>query len=372
MSKEKILIVGAFPKNKENKIYGGIITSCNTLLESNIVEKFDIVTLDSTQPSNPPPNLFYRSIKAIKRILSLLKILLTNKPKAVIFFIALEASLFEKGVMGWIARIFKIKVLHFPRGTRIIDFYNKSAINKFIVKNLFLGGHYFLCQGPTWQKFAINDLKFNEKNAPIIPNWTATNSLLKIGENRNFNKISNFKQLLFLGWLEKEKGIFELLDSFIKLCKKYHVQLTIAGSGSAENDIRIIIEKNNLQELVKMVGWVSGDKLKNILSSTDILILPSWSEGLPNAMIESMAAKIAVVVTNVGNIPDLLENEKHAMIIPVKDKNLLYSAIEKLLSDDKLLKFIANEGFQFAQENFSEKKSIDLFSNVIAQAINFK
>jgi hypothetical protein len=216
--KEKILIVGAFPENNK-QIFGGIITSCNSLINSSFVDKFHIIKLDSTQSSNPPPNLFIRTLFAIKRLIIFFVLIIIKRPKAVILFIALEASLIEKGTMGFIARLFRIKVLNFPRGTRLISFSKKNTFNNLIVKFFFYSGNYFLCQGPTWQNFAIKNLGYNNKTAPIIPNWTATKSLLSIGEQRNFNNNIEITELLFLGWLEKEKGIFELLESFFFFIK---------------------------------------------------------------------------------------------------------------------------------------------------------
>ena len=59
IKKNKILIVGGFPK-ENSKIYGGIVTSCTTLINSSFSQKFEVLTIDSTQKSNPIPSLFVR------------------------------------------------------------------------------------------------------------------------------------------------------------------------------------------------------------------------------------------------------------------------------------------------------------------------
>ncbi len=366
--KEKILIVGAFPENNK-QIFGGIITSCNSLINSSFVDKFHIIKLDSTQSSNPPPNLFIRTLFAIKRLIIFFVLIIIKRPKAVILFIALEASLIEKGTMGFIARLFRIKVLNFPRGTRLISFSEKNTFNNLIVKIFFYSGNYFLCQGPTWQNFAIKNLGYNNKTAPIIPNWTATNSILSIGEQRNFNNIE-ITELLFLGWLEKEKGIFELLESFVFLSKLYNLKLTIAGDGTANLQAKKIIRDSGLEDKVTFTGWIFGEKLNDVFKKCQILVLPSWSEGLPNAMIESMAAKLAVVVTNVGNIPDLLTNKKQALIVPKKNIDSLTIAIESLILNKELFHSIAEEGYQFVKENYSVEPAVSILSKVINNAIS--
>lgn len=367
--KEKILIVGAFPENNK-QIFGGIITSCNSLINSSFVDKFHIIKLDSTQSSNPPPNLFIRTLFAIKRLIIFFVLIIIKRPKAVILFIALEASLIEKGTMGFIARLFRIKVLNFPRGTRLISFSEKNTFNNFIVKFFFHSGNYFLCQGPTWQNFAINNLGYNNKTAPIIPNWTATNSILSIGEQRIFNNNIEITELLFLGWLEKEKGIFELLESFVFLSKTYNLKLTIAGDGTANLQAKKIIRDSGLEDKVTFTGWIFGEKLNDVFKKCQILVLPSWSEGLPNAMIESMAAKLAVVVTNVGNIPDLLTNKKQALIVPKKNIETLTIAIESLILDKELFHSIAEEGYHFVKEHYSVEPAVNLLSKVINNAIS--
>lgn len=367
--KPKILIVGAFPKSN-NQIFGGIITSCYSLINSSFVEKFHIIKLDSTQVSNPPPNLLIRALLAFRRLIIFFILVVFNRPKAVVLFIALEASLIEKGTMGFIARFFRISVLNFPRGTQLISFSEKSTLNNSIVKFFFMAGNHFLCQGPTWQNFAIKNLGYNYKTAPIIPNWTANKRLLSIGEERIFSHENiEITELLFLGWLEKEKGIFELLESFILLSNSHNLKLTIAGDGTASMQARRIIKDAGLEDKVTFTGWIFGENLYDVFKKSQILVLPSWSEGLPNAMIESMAAKLAVVVTNVGNIPDLLKNKKQALIVQVRNVHSLTSAIESLILDKVLFHSIAENGFNFVKENYSVEPAVNLLAKIINNAI---
>ena len=84
IKKHKILIVGGFP-SADNKIFGGIVTSCVTLIRSSFSQKFEVLTVDSTQ-SNPIPPLFIRSYFASIRILSFLIKLILHRPKVVILF----------------------------------------------------------------------------------------------------------------------------------------------------------------------------------------------------------------------------------------------------------------------------------------------
>jgi len=267
------------------------------------------------------------------------------------------------------ARLFRVKVLNFPRGTGLISFSNKNSFYNFIVRFFFYSGNYFLCQGPTWQNFAINNLGYNKETAPIIPNWTATSSILSIGELRYFNKNIEITELLFLGWLEKEKGIFELLESFIILSKSYNLKLTIAGGGNADLQARQIIRDSGLEDRVIFTGWIDGENLHDIFKKCQILVLPSWSEGLPNAMIESMAAKMAVVVTNVGNIPDLLINGKQALIVQVRNIESLTKAIESLVLDRDLFYSIAEEGYNFVKEHYSIETAVNVLTIAINKAI---
>ena len=112
IKKHKILIVGGFP-SADNKIFGGIVTSCVTLIRSSFSQKFEVLTVDSTQKSNPIPPLFIRSYFASIRILSFLIKLILHRPKVVILFPAIGASLLEKGLMSWMAYFLRIPYLCF-------------------------------------------------------------------------------------------------------------------------------------------------------------------------------------------------------------------------------------------------------------------
>jgi len=123
---------------------------------------------------------------------------------------------------------------------------------------------------------------------------------------------------------------------------------------------------------VEFAGWVLDAEKEALLRCADILVLPSWAEGFPNAIIEAMAAKVAVVVTAVGNVPDLIHDGQEAMLVPPKDVEALRCAIELLLEDSAFRWKVAEQGHAFACENFSVDKGVARLTEVIQSAIQEK
>lgn len=368
MGKQKLLIVGAFPP-ADSLIVGGIVTICRTLMDSDFPSYFDLFLIDSTQKTNPPPRFVIRSLFAMVRYFRYLRALVFEKPDSVLLFTSVGASVVEKGTMAWLARLRKCPVFLFPRGAELIDDYRNKPWQRIWIFLMMKGATHFLCQGPSWQEFAINDLGYNEKRAPIIYNWTATPELLRIGTDRKLCAEKSDINILFLGWLEAEKGIFELLEVCKKLIPQHSFLLTIAGKGNAEEMVSQFVAQSQMSTFVKLEGWAQHEKKTNLLKSADILVLPSWSEGFPNAIIEAMAAKVAVIVSAVGNVPSMLEHRKQAMIVPPKDINALSSAIEELLLNSHLRTEIAEQGYNFARDNFSTRKTVQRLAGAIISAV---
>lgn len=366
--KKKVLIVGGFP-SPNTPIFGGIVTSCQTLLNSSFADHYELILVDSTQISNPPPSIGVRGWLAFRRCMIFVKKFFSEKPDAVILFTADGLSVIEKGTMAWLVKLKKTPVFLFPRAGNLITAIETSHLKKFVFLAAMRGATHILCQGPAWQRFTMDILKLSKENSPIIYNWTSTPEMLALGELRASTPKNTTPSLLFLGWLEREKGIHELLDATLDLSYKYKFHLIIAGKGHAEEQARNFVQNHNLQKIIEFVGWVEGQEKEKLLSKSDILILPSWAEGFPNAIIEAMSAKLAVIVTTVGMIPDLIENNRQALLIPPKNKEELKLAIEKLLCDRQFREQLAENGHVFARDNFSVEQSVAKLTTTIDEAI---
>jgi glycosyltransferase involved in cell wall biosynthesis len=266
--KPKLLIVGAFPP-KNATIFGGIVTTSKMLLNSEFSEQFDLVLIDSTQHSNPPPCFLIRSVFAIRRFNQYLIKLFTRSPDAVLLFTAAGASAFEKGIMARFARLLGIPVFLFPRGGKLIDAANETALQRMWIKLAMRGATHLLCQGPAWHRFAVDILGFDPAQAPIVHNWSATPQLLRIGAEHELPPFGSVPRILFLGWLEKEKGVFELLEACKTLADRHSFVLLIAGRGHAEPAAKKFVQTHSLKNQVQFVGWVDGEKKESLLRNSD-------------------------------------------------------------------------------------------------------
>lgn len=360
----RVMIVGAFPP-KGGSVVGGVVTDCRTLMRSSFPHRFNLTLIDSTQISNPPPMLARRVYLGIKRLGRFLNSFLTSRPTVAIIFVSSGTSLIEKGVMGWFCRMFGVSVLLRPVSGRIVNDFEKSALLRFVTRFAFGPASRILCQGRYWQEFVIANLPFDPKEALLLPSWTASPELLAVGERRVYAHNASSVKFLFLGWLEHKKGIMELLATVAALKSTHDFTLSIAGLGHAENDVRKFVEKHRLNDCVTLLGWVSSEDVPALMAVNDVLVLPSWAEGLPNVMIEAMAAGLAVVVSAVGNVPTVVEDGKDALLVEPRDVEGLRSAIERLLDDPGLLSSIAQNGHELAKREFSVEQASDKLTTII-------
>lgn len=373
MSKPKLLIVGSFPFMREdfteNKFFGGIVSSSNVIVNSKAFNEYELIMIDSSQNSNPIPPFFKRAMKAMKRILLLFYKLIVYKPDASLIFASAGASAIEKGLMVFLCDFCGSKALIFPRAGALIEQTDKNTLFKIIIRFLYKRSSLFLCQGPKWQDYAINNLQIPTSKVLTISNWTATDDLLNIGLQRKYDPNEQIK-ILFVGWLEDFKGVFDLLSA-IKNILKYspNLTMTFVGDGSSMKQAKEIVKRNKLNDNIKFLGWKSGHELNECYRKNNIFVLPSWSEGLPNVVIEAMAAGLSVITTNVGTISEVFTNKENLILVSPKNEEQLFESIKKIIIDSDLRIKLAKNGHIFSKQKFSSEQVLSDLSQSIKEII---
>jgi glycosyltransferase involved in cell wall biosynthesis len=366
--KPLVLFVGAFPP-PQRAVFGGMVTSCQALMDSSFPKRVDLALLDSTQISNPAPPLLVRAVRAGCRLLVYGWKFERRRPDAVLLFVAVGGSIVEKGAMAWYARLRGVPAIMFPRGGSIVDDCRVSAFTRAWVTGSFRGALQIVCQSESWRRFAIEVLGFAPANVAVVRNWTATRALLALGAARAADGHSPVR-LLFVGWLERDKGIFELLEAARLLVSSGRsFVLDVAGDGSVAAEARATIARHGLGEVVRLRGWLGDAELEEALRESDVLVLASWAEGLPNAMVEGMAARLAVVVTRVGAIPEVVTHRCSAMLVEPRNPESLAAALAAVLDDPQLRQEIAAEGFRIAARDFEVEHAVDRLVELISNAV---
>ncbi|WP_460217917.1 glycosyltransferase [Psychroserpens sp. MEBiC05023] len=167
-------------------------------------------------------------------------------------------------------------------------------------------------------------------------------------------KEGEFFDILFLSRIETYKGIYELIDAYSILKQKYpFFKLSIAGNGKELNDLIEKVKELNLED-VEFVGYVEGDSKCKLLASCDLFVFPSYSEGMPNAVLEAMAVGLPIVTTRVGGLNDFFINEKMGMFVEMKSVKSLVDKIEILYLNMSLRKEISELNIEYSANNFTK------------------
>ena len=156
-------------------------------------------------------------------------------------------------------------------------------------------------------------------------------------------------RLLFVGFVRPEKGLEYLLRALPAIDSSKRVHLAIVGSwdqfaGERERLVQIA-QESGLVDQVSWEGYAAfGLPLFSQMDSSDILVLPSLSEGTPRVLVEARARSLPIVATNVGGIPSSVTDGVDGLLVPPRDSRLLAAAITRLIGDGDLRRGLIRNG----------------------------
>lgn len=144
---------------------------------------------------------------------------------------------------------------------------------------------------------------------------------------------------LFLGTIGARKGALDLIEAMQHIPKHTPLRLWLAGGGEKEGDLTKAgrkIAELGLEDRCELIGIVQGQAKTDLLQQAHIFVLPSYNEGLPFAIIEAMAAGLAIVATPVGGIPEVVRDGQNGLLVTPGDTAALAASLVQLTADSAL------------------------------------
>ena len=168
----------------------------------------------------------------------------------------------------------------------------------------------------------------------------------------------------YLGRIEPNKGMTELLIACQRLKKKgLPFQLVIAGKEQTEGEYLPQFDQW-LGDSFEYVGLVSGQTKCDFLRSLDAFVLPTYFEGLPMSLLESMSYGKAPIVTPVGSIPQVVKDGENGIFVKDHDVDSIVDAIKRLSEDRTLLRKLGEEARKTIFSQFSPNKYIEKLNDI--------
>jgi glycosyltransferase involved in cell wall biosynthesis len=129
------------------------------------------------------------------------------------------------------------------------------------------------------------------------------------------------------------KGIRELIQAASMLASLHPALKVMLGGDGDSEPFAEMARKLGIEDRIHFLGWVGPAEKDRLLKSATLLALPSYNEGLPMCVLEAMAARLPVVSTAVGGIPDVVTDGQDGLLVPARDAVSLAAAIQRILSD---------------------------------------
>jgi len=169
------------------------------------------------------------------------------------------------------------------------------------------------------------------------------------------------KRIVYVGNFKKNKGVLDLLFALNKLQHDFNVEAIFIGLGEDQIKMERYISAHGLKESVRIVGPVDHRKIGLWINSSDCVCLPSYAEGLPNVLLESMACNKRIVATNVGGIPELIQKADSYLVKPGDIKGLA-EKLKQALTDNDYMTLPAFKINSFEQMSEKISKLIEKFT----------
>lgn len=169
----------------------------------------------------------------------------------------------------------------------------------------------------------------------------------------------------YMGRLSEEKGTLNFVKAIPMISEERDdIRFLIVGTGELQDNIERYLEEKGLNEKVKLTGWVPHGELPDYLNALKLVVLPSYTEGLPNIMLEAMACGTPVLATPVGAIPEVIRDGETGFILENNSPKCITGNVIKVLEYPDLNKIVKNAR-KLVEKEFTYVAAVDRYKLII-------
>lgn len=333
--KKKILLVGS-----STEVKGGIVSVLKNYLGYKNWQEFEICYI----PTHIDANIVKKSLFFFMALMRIKKELKSGDVKLAHVHVSERGSFIRKSKVVDYCKKNHVPVILHHHGAEFEEYY-AEANNK--TKKMIQDTLGKVDLNIVLSNRLIDTIKSKNNNAVVgvLPN--AVNA-----PNHNmYNK--DARNILLLGELNERKGVYLLLEAIEHMDSKLDkdVGLYLCGNGDLER-LKNTIREKKLEHRIRYIGWVDQEKKNQILSDTMINVLPSYHEGLPMTILETMGYGIPNLSTRIASIPDVLHENETGLLMDAGNVKQLEDQLWKLITNDELCYQISENAFNLIRENY--------------------
>ncbi|HAT4180133.1 TPA: glycosyltransferase family 4 protein [Clostridium perfringens] len=295
-------------------------------------------------------NVIQKILFFLKSYITLFFLIKKDEFDVIHIHMSYKGSFFRKYMVASLCKKYDKKIIIHLHGSEFKKFfYSGSNKLKRKIIELFTIADYTIALGEEWKDFIMSIAP--KANVIVINNSVK----IPVEFKQEKNEITTF---LFLGALIKRKGVIDLLNAAKRILDLGYdnFKILVAGSGVEENDLRSFCEKNGLINKVDFLGWINNDEKEVLLKKSDILVLPSYNEGLPIAILEAMSYGLPIISTNVGSIDEAVINNVNGFLFEPGNIELLKNYFLDFIVNDKKWYEFSEASRKIAKNKFADTK----------------
>jgi len=352
----KVLIIGTGLSES-----GGVSTHMNFLLNSTLRNCFNLSNLNVASTANE--NLLRKYLRVILIPIRLFFKLFIDKPDMLHVNPSFDSkAFFRDSVCVIIGKLCKKKIIIQFHGGKPKEFFQKWSWFRWYI-------HYVI-------RSSDKVIVLSEVVAKEITSIVPAHKLVKIPNTVNtqmyFNKSLLVKdvgsskiKIIFLSRFLKTKGVYDIIEAIPMVVKECPLTIFVfAGSGKEEDNLRNISKSKKLTRYIEFLGYVKGDKKVRALISSDIFVLPTYSEGFPYVLAEAMAAGLPIITCDEGAISEYVQDGVNGFIIPSKRPDVLAKKIVLLIKNMDLRTRMGRLNRKIAVRKLDTNLVVDQYKNI--------
>ncbi len=329
---------------------GGITAVVRSYVDGGLFERWPLRFLPTYRRNTTADKL----LTAARALLTFSGWLLRGQVAAVHAHTAAKGSFWRKGLFLLLARCAGARaILHLHDGT-FPHFYQDlcGPLRRRAVRFVLARMDRVVVLTPSWAEY-IGRIEPRARTA-VVANLVVALPVPRAPEAGN---------ILFLGRLWRDKGIFDLVDAAGEVVRRFpSARFVCAGDGDLAA-LRGLIAERGLAEHFVLPGWVDGAAKQALLVRAALFVLPSYFEGLPVGVLEAMVNGIPVVASDVGGIAEALGGDAGLLVTPGRPEQLA-AALCRLLGDAALAAAMGAAGRRRAEREYEQEVVFQKISSI--------